>query len=105
MSVHVLKTWPVYFAAVKRGEKLFEVRRNDRFFQLGDQVDLVEYDPAPSRLAYVMPDGRHSNNAAQANRLSFLVGPVLQGGQFGLDAGYCAFSLLPLPAKEATDDE
>ena len=27
---HILKTWPNYFDAVKRGEKPFEVRRDDR---------------------------------------------------------------------------
>lgn len=40
-KVHELKTWPTYWDAVERGEKLFEVRENDRFFQAGDVVELI----------------------------------------------------------------
>lgn len=36
MVEHVLKTLPDYFDAVARGEKTFEVRRDDRGFQKGD---------------------------------------------------------------------
>lgn len=44
-KVHHLKTWPDYFAAVRRGSKTFEVRTNDRDFQVGDLLVLQEYDP------------------------------------------------------------
>jgi len=40
MQTHELKCWPTYFDAVARGEKTFEVRKNDRFFQQGDTVVL-----------------------------------------------------------------
>jgi len=42
---HELKTWPEYFTAVASGEKTFEIRKNDRNFQVGDRIKLVEYDP------------------------------------------------------------
>jgi hypothetical protein len=41
---HELKTWPVYFGPIVRGEKRFEVRLDDRDFQTGDTVRLREYD-------------------------------------------------------------
>jgi hypothetical protein len=41
--LHELKTWPFYYQAVKSGKKTFEVRRNDRFFQVGDILHLREY--------------------------------------------------------------
>lgn len=54
MIEHKLKTWPVYFDAIERGEKPFDVRRDDRGFQKGDvlilqrtcedNVHRVEYD-------------------------------------------------------------
>ena len=44
-SVHELKCWPAYFAAVRAGGKPFEIRRNDRDFAVGDLVILQEYDP------------------------------------------------------------
>jgi ribosomal protein S17 len=46
MIVHSLKTWPEYFKAVIRGEKTFEIRKNDRNYQVGDTLELKEYDPA-----------------------------------------------------------
>lgn len=42
---HYLKTWPEYFKAVKNGEKNFEIRKNDRNFQVGDTLVLLEFDP------------------------------------------------------------
>ena len=44
-SVHDLKCWPAYFAAVRAGGKPFEIRRNDRDFAVGDTVRLLEFDP------------------------------------------------------------
>ena len=45
MKIHVLKTWPEYFKEVESGNKNFELRLNDRDFQVGDRLDLMEYDP------------------------------------------------------------
>lgn len=39
MAEHELKTRAVYFDAVQRGEKNFEVRKNDREFAVGDVLD------------------------------------------------------------------
>jgi hypothetical protein len=45
MRTHYLKTWPVFFAAVARGRKPFEVRNDDREFDDGDVIVLQEWDP------------------------------------------------------------
>jgi hypothetical protein len=45
-AVHDLKTLPKYFEAVITGEKTFEVRLDDRNFQVGDVLHLREYDNA-----------------------------------------------------------
>ena len=42
--IHELKTAPVYFNRSWSGEKLFEVRKNDRHFQKGDVIILMEWD-------------------------------------------------------------
>ena len=42
--IHVLKVIPPYFDALADGSKTFEVRRNDRGFQCGDTLELMEWD-------------------------------------------------------------
>lgn len=43
---HELKIWPQYFCRIADGSKTFEVRENDRGYQTGDEVTLLEWDPA-----------------------------------------------------------
>ncbi|WP_144787851.1 DUF3850 domain-containing protein [Lysinibacillus fusiformis] len=46
MTVHELKTLPEYFGPVADGIKTFEIRKNDRGYQVGDLLLLKEYDDA-----------------------------------------------------------
>lgn len=42
---HKLKTWSVFYWDVVVGAKTFDIRINDRNFQVGDELILREYDP------------------------------------------------------------
>lgn len=44
MKVHNLKIAPIYFRDVVSGKKKFEVRENDRGYNIGDYLCLREYD-------------------------------------------------------------
>lgn len=44
MKIHELKTLPKFFKAQVTGNKQFEVRKNDRDFQVGDILILKEWD-------------------------------------------------------------
>jgi ASC-1-like (ASCH) protein len=43
--IHELKTWPQYFQDIKEGKKTFEIRKNDRNYQVGDVLLLKEWEP------------------------------------------------------------
>lgn len=44
-TIHILKILPEYFQAQAEGKKNFEIRKNDRNFNIGDELWLREYDP------------------------------------------------------------
>lgn len=65
--VHQLKTETKYFKAVKAGHKLFEVRKNDRDFRVGDYIALNELSADEKKytgdsilltIKYVLDDAR-----------------------------------------------
>lgn len=44
MRQHELKILPSFFASVVSGEKTFEICKNDREFNVGDRLRLLEWD-------------------------------------------------------------
>lgn len=42
---HDLKIWPEFFDDIKSGAKPFELRKNDRNYQVGDFLILKEWSP------------------------------------------------------------
>jgi hypothetical protein len=43
IKYHELKCWPAYFSAVLEGKKRFELRLDDRRFDVGDFITLKEW--------------------------------------------------------------
>jgi hypothetical protein len=74
---HKLKTWTAPFQAMWEGRKLFEFRKNDRDFKIGDWLTLQEWNPGTEYT------GREMNA-----RVTW----ILTEG-FGLPWGYCIMSL------------
>lgn len=80
MNIHHLKTWPEYYREIIEGSKTFELRVNDRGFEIGDILHLEEYDPQTKQYT-----GRST-----WRRVGFMI-----QGQFGLADNVCCMSLLP----------
>ena len=82
MATHELKTFPGYFADVKAGLKTFELRKNDRDYQVNDQLILQEWLPVTKQYS--------------GDELYMQVTYMLEGGSFGLKKGYCVLSIKPM---------
>ena len=77
MNVHELKTYPHYFKQSIEGKKLFEIRLNDRNFQVGDIVILKEWD----------------NIKYSGRELRGVIKYILDDKFIGIAKGYVALSL------------
>lgn len=71
---HYLKTETEYYQAVERGEKKFELRKNDRDFKVFDFLHLEE-----------IVDGVKTGRVLPSMEIQY----VFQGGNYGLDKDYC----------------
>ncbi|MCT3132946.1 DUF3850 domain-containing protein [Lactococcus lactis] len=58
MKTHELKLDIKYFDDVKSGKKNFEIRKNDRDFQVGDILELKAWDNSLWQYAFKKKDGK-----------------------------------------------
>lgn len=75
-QTHVIKCWPQYFGPIRRNEKKFDVRRDDRGYQKGDTVHLREWAPYGGGGSFTGND--------EFRKIKY----ILTGGQFGIEPGY-----------------
>jgi len=86
--IHELKTWPEYFQAIVSGDKTFELRKNDRNFQTGDHLKLMEYMPCGHGV-YTPRSIGYYTGAFVTMKVTY----VLQGGRLGIENGYCILGI------------
>lgn len=79
MKNHELKCWPEFWKYMLTGEKSFEVRKNDRNFQVWDRLILKEWNPESEQYT--------------GNIIVREISYVLHGGQLGIEDGYCVLGL------------
>ena len=77
---HKLKTWPEYFQRVMTRQKTFELRKNDRDFQVGDKILLQEYDPQTQQ---------YTGNEYH----TYIKYMIENKPDLGLKPGYCIFGI------------
>jgi hypothetical protein len=86
ITIHRLKTWVGYFEEVKAGTKKFEVRVDDRAYEVGDQLLLRDWDPEKKKYT--------------GEELLVKVTYILDGGMFGVEKGYVVMSIEPVKIKK-----
>jgi len=75
---HEIKTELEYYQAAERGEKNFEVRKNDRDYKKHDIVTLVE-----------VKNGKLTGRKLEPAEITYIV----YGGKYGIDSDYCVMQL------------
>ena len=95
MTTHVLKTDPEVFCAVFNGKKKFEIRLNDRDFQVGDTLLLRETQ-------FTGADMRAGAPLIYTDReLKVIVTYILHGQIYGLAENWCIMSIrIPFVASK-----
>jgi len=81
MTRHTLKSWPRFFWPVWGGIKPFELRKDDRQFAVGDDIELREYDP----------DRDQFSGQRWSGVITYIIRP--DDGVPGLEPGYCILGL------------
>lgn len=80
---HKIKIKKRYYDAVLKGEKTFEIRKNDRDYNVGDIINFI---PIADDCDMILPH----------NQTSYKVTYVFHGGEYGLEEGYCVFGIAPI---------
>lgn len=88
---HDLKIWPEFFDMVLVGRKRFELRRDDRNFQVHDTLTLKEFDPEAS----------YSGREIQAH----ITYKLTDAAHFGLMDGHCILGIRTESDREQSDAE
>jgi len=108
VKTHKLKAWPEYFQAVLDGSKPFELRRDDRGYEVGDQLTLEEWDPGKPVLCPAGCPLRHVHGGKfpgyTGRQFDTKVTYILLGGIYGLKEGFVILGLGHVSASRPIPD-
>ena len=79
MKLHELKIKEEYLEDIKSGKKTFELRKNDRNYQVGDLIHFVQVNGK-----------EYSSYSRNLYRIVYILQDV---AQYGLDKDYCVLSI------------
>ena len=80
---HKVKTWPPFFKDALLGKRLFELRINDRDYQVGDTLLQAEYDP----------ELKDYTGMKHRQKITYVLKAEDVPGKFGLKEGWCILGL------------
>lgn len=77
---HAVKTWKLYYELQEQGKKLFELRKDDRPYKIGDKFLSQEFD--------------QTKNEYTGREETYEIAYILRDAEmFGLKQGYCILQL------------
>lgn len=85
---HYLKTWSEEFSQVWDGYKKFEIRKDDRGYQVGDTLVLEEGDLGGAGMTDHDLTFVYTGRVIEVNVMY-----ILKGGKFGIEKDYVAMSI------------
>ena len=85
MKVHNKKLIQPFFDEVWDGKKMFELRKNDCNYAIGDSIVLKEYDPIANKYTW--------------REVEAVITCILQDYE-GLEEGYCILGIVIYKTKE-----
>ena len=98
MTLHELKILHGYLIDVSIGKKTFELRKNDRDYQVGDLIRFID----------IREDDSTAKNQIEPNidentlyRITYVLKDV---EKYGLDRDYCILAIKKLNIKEVYDE-
>ena len=98
MKLHELKILHKYLVDVDLGNKTFELRKNDRDYQVGDLIHFID----------IRENDSTSKNRIEPNidentlyRITYVLKDV---EKYGLDRDYCILAIKKLNIKEVYDE-
>lgn len=102
-QTHTLKANAPYYDAMERGEKNFEIRRDDRGFQKGDILEIQRCTEQGRVLSAWSVD--MDFNGKPLHVLYRKITYVLTGGQFEIEPGWVILSLEPVVIATLSEEE
>ncbi|MGN8066497.1 DUF3850 domain-containing protein [Lactococcus lactis] len=82
MKTHELKLDIKYFDDVKSGKKNFEIRKNDRDFQVGDVLELKAWDSSLLQYAFKKKDGKWHSYGRLADTIKAKILNVVSADEY-----------------------
>lgn len=90
MKVHELKIKSTYFNEVANGVKTFELRKNDRDYQVGDLIHFVNAKGEEIKWVYDQSINSLKNNSNNLYQITYILKDV---PEYGLDKDYCILGI------------
>ena len=86
MEKHELKLDTKYFEDIKSGKKNFEIRKNDRNFEVGDILELKRYSRQQG--SYVVVNNLLSMDSKDADSIIVKIISIIKGEHWNMDKNF-----------------